>query len=96
MFLVSSCFSDRGSLKSVMQSSGITKDEDVQRDLDNSLQIEAYERRIRRLEQEKLELSRKLQGTPSRFPFMLLCDGATECFSGWTKQIVLLCSFGSI
>uniref|UniRef100_A0A8D2IZK5 Serine/threonine-protein kinase MRCK beta n=1 Tax=Varanus komodoensis TaxID=61221 RepID=A0A8D2IZK5_VARKO len=36
-------------------------DEDVQRDLENSLQIEAYERRIRRLEQEKLELSRKLQ-----------------------------------
>lgn len=62
MYLGSSCFSDRGSLKSVMQSSGITKDEDVQRDLENSLQIEAYERRIRRLEQEKLELSRKLQG----------------------------------
>nr|XP_034961390.1 serine/threonine-protein kinase MRCK beta isoform X6 [Zootoca vivipara] len=60
-YTTESCFSDRGSLKSVMQSSGITKDEDVQRDLDNSLQIEAYERRIRRLEQEKLELSRKLQ-----------------------------------
>ncbi|XP_053113811.1 serine/threonine-protein kinase MRCK beta isoform X4 [Hemicordylus capensis] len=60
-YTTESCFSDRGSLKSVMQSSGITKDEDVQRDLENSLQIEAYERRIRRLEQEKLELSRKLQ-----------------------------------
>ncbi|XP_054828886.1 serine/threonine-protein kinase MRCK beta isoform X2 [Eublepharis macularius] len=60
-YTTESCFSDRGSLKGVMQSSGITKDEDVQRDLENSLQIEAYERRIRRLEQEKLELSRKLQ-----------------------------------
>ncbi|XP_044515844.1 serine/threonine-protein kinase MRCK beta [Gracilinanus agilis] len=60
-FTTESCFSDRGSLKSVMQSNAITKDEEVQRDLENSLQIEAYERRIRRLEQEKLELSRKLQ-----------------------------------
>lgn len=57
-----SCFSDRGSLKSIMQSSTLTRDEGVQRDLENSLQAEAYERRIRRLEQEKLELSRKLQG----------------------------------
>lgn len=45
-----------------MQSNTLTKDEGVQRDLENSLQVEAYERRIRRLEQEKLELSRKLQG----------------------------------
>lgn len=60
-FTTESCFSDRGSLKSMIQSNTLTKDEDVQRDLENSLQIEAYERRIRRLEQEKLELSRKLQ-----------------------------------
>ncbi|XP_046503271.1 serine/threonine-protein kinase MRCK beta isoform X3 [Equus quagga] len=60
-FTTESCFSDRGSLKSIMQSNTLTKDEGVQRDLENSLQVEAYERRIRRLEQEKLELSRKLQ-----------------------------------
>uniref|UniRef100_A0A2K6KCD0 non-specific serine/threonine protein kinase n=1 Tax=Rhinopithecus bieti TaxID=61621 RepID=A0A2K6KCD0_RHIBE len=61
-FTTESCFSDRGSLKNIMQSNTLTKDEDVQRDLEHSLQMEAYERRIRRLEQEKLELSRKLQG----------------------------------
>uniref|UniRef100_A0A8C8SXQ5 Serine/threonine-protein kinase MRCK alpha n=1 Tax=Pelusios castaneus TaxID=367368 RepID=A0A8C8SXQ5_9SAUR len=37
-------------------------DASVQRTLEDSLATEAYERRIRRLEQEKLELSRKLQG----------------------------------
>lgn len=37
-------------------------DASIQRTLEDSLATEAYERRIRRLEQEKLELSRKLQG----------------------------------
>ncbi|XP_072266050.1 serine/threonine-protein kinase MRCK alpha isoform X4 [Pyxicephalus adspersus] len=53
--------SDRSSLR---PASGIAKtdlDTNVQRTLQDSLATEAYERRIRRLEQEKLELSRKLQ-----------------------------------
>lgn len=60
-YTTDSCFSDRGSLKEIIHTNAVTKDEDVQRGLENSLQIDAYERRIRRLEQEKLELNRKLQ-----------------------------------
>ncbi|XP_041427898.1 CDC42 binding protein kinase beta L homeolog isoform X3 [Xenopus laevis] len=60
-YTTDSCFSDRGSLKDTIHANAVTKDEDVQRGLQNSLQVDAYERRIRRLEQEKLELNRKLQ-----------------------------------
>ncbi|XP_012579821.1 PREDICTED: serine/threonine-protein kinase MRCK beta [Condylura cristata] len=60
-FTTESCFSDRGSLKSIAQAGALTEDEGVRRGLEDSLRAEAYERRIRRLEQEKLELSRKLQ-----------------------------------
>uniref|UniRef100_UPI00398F2DBD serine/threonine-protein kinase MRCK beta isoform X3 n=1 Tax=Pristiophorus japonicus TaxID=55135 RepID=UPI00398F2DBD len=60
-FTTSSPLSDRTSLKNVVQSDSIDGDADVRIDLENSLQIEAYERRIHRLEQEKLELTRKLQ-----------------------------------
>lgn len=45
-----------------MQSNAVIKDRGVQHDLENSLQIEAYERRIQKLEEEKLDLSGKLQG----------------------------------
>lgn len=46
----------------MLQSDTITKDTDVQRDLKNTSQIEGYEKKIRKLEQEKQDLNRKLQG----------------------------------
>lgn len=52
-------FSDRGCLRG--SESPAEMDVCVQRGLEDSLATEAYERRIRRLEQEKLELGRKLQ-----------------------------------
>uniref|UniRef100_A0A8C1QS07 non-specific serine/threonine protein kinase n=1 Tax=Cyprinus carpio TaxID=7962 RepID=A0A8C1QS07_CYPCA len=51
--------SDRGCLRE--SAAPAQMDVSVQRGLEDSLATEAYERRIRRLEQEKLELSRKLQ-----------------------------------
>ncbi|XP_037678604.1 serine/threonine-protein kinase MRCK alpha isoform X6 [Choloepus didactylus] len=58
----SSCaLSDRSCLRVTAGPTSLDLDASVQRTLDNNLATEAYERRIKRLEQEKLELSRKLQ-----------------------------------
>ncbi|XP_061480986.1 serine/threonine-protein kinase MRCK alpha isoform X1 [Rhineura floridana] len=58
----SSCvLSDRSSLRYAAGQRATDLDANVQRTLEDTLATEAYERRIRRLEQEKLELSRKLQ-----------------------------------
>ncbi|KAI1895402.1 hypothetical protein AGOR_G00105920 [Albula goreensis] len=58
-YTTGSCFSDRSSLRQAADGSG--PEGDIPRDPESSLQVEAFERRIKRLEQEKLELSRKLQ-----------------------------------
>ncbi|KFO56162.1 Serine/threonine-protein kinase MRCK beta, partial [Corvus brachyrhynchos] len=60
-YTTDSSLSDRGTLKNVLQSDTVTKDTDVQRDLKNTSQIEGYEKKIRKLEQEKQDLNRKLQ-----------------------------------
>ncbi|XP_056619856.1 serine/threonine-protein kinase MRCK alpha isoform X4 [Triplophysa dalaica] len=51
--------SDRGCLRESIGPAQV--DADLQKSLEESLASEAYERRIRRLEQEKTELARKLQ-----------------------------------
>ncbi|XP_030626238.1 serine/threonine-protein kinase MRCK beta isoform X2 [Chanos chanos] len=55
-YTTDSCFSDRGNIRRVAGGEG-----DGLCEGDGGLQVEAFERRIRSLEQEKQELSRKLQ-----------------------------------
>uniref|UniRef100_A0A7M4FVV1 Serine/threonine-protein kinase MRCK alpha n=1 Tax=Crocodylus porosus TaxID=8502 RepID=A0A7M4FVV1_CROPO len=69
----SSCvLSDRSCLRLSAGPPSMDLDANIQRTLEDSLATEAYERRIRRLEQEKLELSRKLQGKEIKRIILLL------------------------
>uniref|UniRef100_A0AAR2LZT3 non-specific serine/threonine protein kinase n=1 Tax=Pygocentrus nattereri TaxID=42514 RepID=A0AAR2LZT3_PYGNA len=63
-YTTDSCFSDRGCLRLAALADG-SSGELLRRDEGGGLQLEAFERRIRSLEQEKQELNRKLQGTQS-------------------------------
>lgn len=63
-YTTESCFSDRGRLRLAALPDG-GSGEELQPQKDGGLQLEAFERRIRSLEQEKQELNRKLQGTQS-------------------------------
>lgn len=60
-YTTDSCFSDRGQLRLTALADGVSGEE-LQPQKDGGLQLEAFERRIRSLEQEKQELNRKLQG----------------------------------
>uniref|UniRef100_A0A3B4C7C7 non-specific serine/threonine protein kinase n=1 Tax=Pygocentrus nattereri TaxID=42514 RepID=A0A3B4C7C7_PYGNA len=59
-YTTDSCFSDRGCLRLAALADG-SSGELLRRDEGGGLQLEAFERRIRSLEQEKQELNRKLQ-----------------------------------
>ncbi|XP_032803693.1 serine/threonine-protein kinase MRCK alpha-like isoform X1 [Petromyzon marinus] len=68
-FTTKCSLSDRGMLKSAEESSSNPPDGLVQRGLEDSLAVEAYERRIKRMEQEKQELTRKLQESMQALSF---------------------------
>uniref|UniRef100_A0A672RH77 non-specific serine/threonine protein kinase n=1 Tax=Sinocyclocheilus grahami TaxID=75366 RepID=A0A672RH77_SINGR len=73
-YTTDSCFSDRSSVRRVALADG-GAGEDLQ---DGGLQVEAFEKRIRCLEQEKQELNRKLQG--NKYKLHLISEEIT-CLS---------------
>uniref|UniRef100_A0A8C1G7Q1 Serine/threonine-protein kinase MRCK alpha n=1 Tax=Cyprinus carpio TaxID=7962 RepID=A0A8C1G7Q1_CYPCA len=70
-----STLSDRGCLRESIGPPQV--DADLQRSLEESLASEAYERRIRRLEQEKTELTRKLQESTQTVQALQYTDSDT-------------------
>lgn len=61
-YTTDSCFSDSGSVKMAPLSDAGSQEGEGEGGGGGGEEVEAFERRIRRLEQEKQELSRKLQG----------------------------------
>uniref|UniRef100_A0A4W5P069 non-specific serine/threonine protein kinase n=1 Tax=Hucho hucho TaxID=62062 RepID=A0A4W5P069_9TELE len=89
-YTTDSCFSDRGSVNRAGLSDGGSQEggggEGGPRDQEGELEVEAFERRIRRLEQEKQELSRKLQESTQAVQ-SLHGPGRGACTQGRDKEM---------
>lgn len=71
-FTTGSCFADGGSVSQT----GLAVRQAEESGGGGGQEVEVFERRIRRLEQEKQELNRKLQGEAS------ICDGSSTTRAG--------------
>uniref|UniRef100_A0A8C7JIJ2 non-specific serine/threonine protein kinase n=1 Tax=Oncorhynchus kisutch TaxID=8019 RepID=A0A8C7JIJ2_ONCKI len=84
-YTTDSCFSDCGSVNRAGLSDGGSQ-EGSPRDQERELGVEVFERRIRRLEQEKQELSRKLQESTQAVQ-SLHGPGRGACTQGRDKEM---------
>uniref|UniRef100_A0A673FWK2 non-specific serine/threonine protein kinase n=1 Tax=Sinocyclocheilus rhinocerous TaxID=307959 RepID=A0A673FWK2_9TELE len=83
-YTTDSCFSDRSSVRRVALADG-GAGEDLQ---DGGLQVEAFEKRIRCLEQEKQELNRKLQG--NKYKLHLISEENSDRLEHQLEEAVTL------